>query len=96
MRDLLKEILEKYPNARATTAFGGQHEIRSLFEDLKESIRSLDFIKNNQNLLVKYSYGKGIGLKRLGLQFLMIERQQQPKKEHTLSFSSEVMAMAVT
>ena len=59
MRDLLKEILEKYPNARATTAFGGQHEIRSLFEDLKESIRSLDFIKNNQNLLVKYSYGKG-------------------------------------
>ena len=59
MRDLLKEILEKYPNARATTAFGGQHEIRSLFERLKESIRSLDFIKNNQNLLVKYSYGKG-------------------------------------
>ena len=45
MRDLLKEILEKYPNARATTAFGGQHEIRSLFEDLKESIRSLRLYK---------------------------------------------------
>jgi hypothetical protein len=59
MRDLIKEILEKYPNARATSPFGGQHEIRSLFERLKELIRSLDVIKNNQNLLVKYSYGKG-------------------------------------
>jgi len=59
MRDILKEILEKYPNARAGTPFGGQHEIRALFESLKETIRSLDCIKNNQNLLVKYSYGKG-------------------------------------
>jgi 5-methylcytosine-specific restriction protein B len=59
MREILKNILEKYPNARATTSFGGQHEIRSLFESLKESISSLEFIKNNQNLLVKYSYGKG-------------------------------------
>lgn len=59
MRKILKEILEKYPNARATTAFGGQHEIRSLFESLKQSISFLDFIQNNQNLLVKYSYGKG-------------------------------------
>ena len=59
MRDLLKNILEKYPNARATTSFGGQHEIRASFEKLKESISSLEFIKNNQNLLVKYSYGKG-------------------------------------
>jgi len=32
MRDLIKEILEKYPNARATSPFGGQHEIRSLFD----------------------------------------------------------------
>ena len=31
MREILKNILEKYPNARATTAFGGQHEIRTLF-----------------------------------------------------------------
>ena len=59
MRDILKNILEKYPNARATTSFGGQHEIRALFERLKESISSLKFVKNNQNLLVKYSYGKG-------------------------------------
>jgi hypothetical protein len=59
MREILKNILEKYPNARATTSFGGQHEIRSLFERLKESIASLEFVKNNQNLLVKFSYGKG-------------------------------------
>ena len=59
MREILKNILEKYPNARATTSFGGQHEIRSLFERLKESIISLEFVKNNQNLLIKYSYGKG-------------------------------------
>lgn len=59
MRELLKAILEKYPTARATTKFGGQHEIRSLFEQLKEKISSLDFVKSNENLLVKYSYGKG-------------------------------------
>ena len=59
MKEILKNILKKYPNARAATSFGGQHEIRSLFESLKESISSLEFIKNNQNLLVKYSYGKG-------------------------------------
>ncbi len=59
MREILKNILEKYPNARETTSFGGMHEIRSLFESLKESISSLEFVKNNQNLLVKYSYGKG-------------------------------------
>jgi len=46
MRSIIKEILEKYPNARATIPFGGQHEIRSLLKSLKESIGSLDFIKN--------------------------------------------------
>lgn len=59
MRELLNEILEKYPSARASTSFGGQHEIRSLFEKLKEVVSSLGHIKNNPNLLVKYSYGKG-------------------------------------
>ena len=59
MREILKNILENYPNARATSSFGGQNEIRSLFESLKESIQSLEFVKNNQNLLVKFSYGKG-------------------------------------
>ncbi len=59
MRELLKEILEKYPTARANTQFGGQHEIRSLFEKLKDEFSSLGFVANNKNLLVKYSYGKG-------------------------------------
>jgi 5-methylcytosine-specific restriction protein B len=59
MRELLSTILEKYPAARTNTAFGGQHEIRSLFERLKESVASLPFIKKDSNLLVKYSYGKG-------------------------------------
>lgn len=59
MRELLKAILEKYPTARATTQFGGQHEIRSLFEKLKDEVSALDFVKSNTNLIVKYSYGKG-------------------------------------
>ena len=59
MRELLKEILKKYPAARTNTQFGGQHEIRSLFEKLKDEFSSLEFVANNKNLLVKYSYGKG-------------------------------------
>ena len=49
MREILKEILEKYPNARATTVFGGQHEIRSLFENLKDEFSALDFVRDNKN-----------------------------------------------
>lgn len=59
MRELLKAILEKYPTARANTQFGGQHEIRSLFDRLKDEFSALQFVKENKNLLVKYSYGKG-------------------------------------
>ncbi len=47
MRELLNNILEKYPTARATTSFGGQHEVRALFERLKDSISSLGYIKSN-------------------------------------------------
>ena len=59
MRELLKSILEKYPAARANTPFGGQHEGRSLFEELKHELSSLNFVGNNSNLQVKYFYGKG-------------------------------------
>ena len=59
MRELLQKILEKYPSARAGSSFGGQHEIRSLFDQLKLEVSNLGFIKDNKNLLVKYSYGKG-------------------------------------
>jgi hypothetical protein len=38
MRELLKEILEKYPAARASTSFSGQYEIRALFDKLKDEI----------------------------------------------------------
>ena len=56
MRELLKAILEKYPTARATTQFGGQHEIRSLFDKLKDEFSALQFVKENKNLLVKYKF----------------------------------------
>ena len=59
MRELLKEILEKYPAARANTQFGGQHEIRSLFEELKDEFSSLKFVANNKNLLAQNSKGPG-------------------------------------
>ncbi len=59
MRELLTTILEKYPAARTNTAFGGQHEIRSLFEQLKDEVAALPYVKKDSNLLVKYSYGKG-------------------------------------
>lgn len=59
MRELINSILEKYPHARSSTAFGGQHEIRSLFESLKSEIESIEFLRTHPDLIVKYSYGKG-------------------------------------
>lgn len=59
MQQLIKTILEKYPTARATTAFGGPHEIQKLFKELSREVSALSFIKNNSNLIVKFSYGKG-------------------------------------
>jgi hypothetical protein len=59
MQQLIQLILEKYPSARATTPFGGPHEIQKLFQDLRVRVADLSFIKNNPNLVVKSSYGKG-------------------------------------
>ena len=59
MDKLIKQILEKYPAARASTSFGGPHEIQRLFRELKAKVAELSFIKNNPNLVVKSSYGKG-------------------------------------
>ena len=59
MQQLIKLILEKYPTARATTSFGGPHEIQRLFQELRGEVANLNFIKNNPNLVVKSSYGKG-------------------------------------
>lgn len=59
MQSLIQQILEKYPSARATTKFGGPHEIQTLFQELRARISELDCVKNNTNLIVKSSYGKG-------------------------------------
>ena len=59
MQQLIQLILEKYPTARATTSFGGPHEIQRLFQELRGEIANLSFVKSNPNLVVKSSYGKG-------------------------------------
>lgn len=59
MKQLIQLILEKYPTARATTTFGGPHEIQKLFQELRVEVANLCFIKDNPNLVVKSSYGKG-------------------------------------
>ncbi len=81
MRDLLKAILEKYPAARKSTSFGGQHEIRSLFEQLKDEVSDLQFIKSNPNLLVKYSYGKGNWAETPWIAILDKRETTTPQKE---------------
>lgn len=59
MQSLITRILDTYPHARASTAFGGPHEIQKMFQELRSEISNLDFIQNNPNLVVKSSYGKG-------------------------------------
>ena len=57
MREHLKSILEKYPAARANTPFGGQHEVRSLFEELKHELSSLNFVGNNSKIWLNKTVG---------------------------------------
>ena len=59
MQEIIRKILEKYPTARATTSFGGPHEIQQLFQNLRIQIENIGSIKANPNLKVKSSYGKG-------------------------------------
>ena len=59
MQKTIQSILDKYPLARASSRFSGDHEILKLFSSLKDEISKLDFIKNNSNLVVKFSCGKG-------------------------------------
>ncbi len=59
MKELIQSILDKYTSARATTRFSGDHEVLKLFSSLKDEIAKLDFIKNNSNLVVRFSCGKG-------------------------------------
>jgi len=59
MQEIIRKILEKYPTARATTTFGGPHEIQQLFQKLRLQVENINSIKSNPNLKVKSSYGKG-------------------------------------
>lgn len=59
MKDLIQSILDKYPNARASSSYSGEHEVFKLFSSLRDKVAELDFIKGNPNLVVKFSCGKG-------------------------------------
>jgi len=55
----IKEILNVYPEFRSTRPFKGPHKISDLFLNLRKQISELPFVKDNENLIVKSSYGKG-------------------------------------
>ncbi len=59
MQNLIQAILNKYPAARASSRFSGDHEVLKLFSSLRDEISELDCIKKNPNFVVKYSCGKG-------------------------------------
>jgi MoxR-like ATPase len=59
MKDVIQKILEIYPTARATTAFGGPHEIQTLFNEFRREVEALPAVKANRNLRVRSSYGRG-------------------------------------
>jgi hypothetical protein len=59
MQEEIEQLLKIYPNARSKTLFKGPHEVQRLFKLLQAEVEGLDAIRDNPNLLVKYSYGKG-------------------------------------
>jgi hypothetical protein len=59
MKTLIQSILDNYPKARASSRFSGDHEVFKLFGSLKNKISELDCVKNNPNLVVKFSCGQG-------------------------------------
>lgn len=59
MNKEIKEILDVYPEFRSTRPFKGPHKISDLFLNLRKQISELPFVKDNENLIVKSSYGKG-------------------------------------
>ncbi len=59
MKELIQSILDKYPSARASSRFSGDHEVYKLFALLKDEISNLKFIKDNPSLKVKFSCGQG-------------------------------------
>lgn len=59
MQNLIQSILNKYPLARASSRFSGEHDVFELFRSLRDEIAGLDFIKSNSNLIVRFSCGQG-------------------------------------
>lgn len=59
MQKIIQDILDKYPTARASSRFSGEHEVYKLFANLKDEISNLEFIKSNPSLKVKFSCGQG-------------------------------------
>ena len=59
MNELIQSILEQYPMARESSRFSGDNEVYQLFKQLKDEIANLDCVKDNSNLIVKFSCGQG-------------------------------------
>jgi hypothetical protein len=59
MKELIRKILEIYPSARSSMAFGGPHQIQTLFRELRRDIEAIAAVQSNHNLKVRSSYGKG-------------------------------------
>lgn len=59
MRDQIIRLLELYPGARASTEFGGPHEVQRLFKNLQREVEQIPQVRSSSDLQVTYSYGKG-------------------------------------
>lgn len=59
MKEQIERLLELYPGARASSSFGGPHEVQKLFKSLQREVEDLPLVRNNPDLQVTYSYGKG-------------------------------------
>lgn len=59
LQETFQEILERYGDARATQAFGGDHEIRQLFVQARRILEAWPETSQRSHLHVVASYGKG-------------------------------------
>lgn len=59
LADTFAAILERYPTARATLPFRGQHEMRELFAQARELLEEFEPVKRRPHLHVVASYGRG-------------------------------------
>jgi hypothetical protein len=59
MKQEIEGILRNYLEYRQSRPFRGPHTISELFVTLRDETSQLPFVQENQNLIVKSSYGKG-------------------------------------